>query len=94
MVRFDKFLAETPKAYLIRVEMVEYWVPKSLCKRLITNNKLGGNVILPTFFINKMFEIDINIDCPKFITPEWIIENHIPEKITPLENNTIQDLKR
>lgn len=94
MVRFDKLLAETPKAYLVRIEMIEYWVPKSLCKRFVTNNKLGGNIILPTFFINKMLDIDINIDLPKFITPEWIIEKHIPEKINPLKSNDIKDLKR
>jgi hypothetical protein len=93
-IKFDKLKGETPKAYLIQIEGVEHWIPKSQCCRFTTNNKLGGNVEISTFIINRMFDIDINIDCPDFIKPTWIVANHTPEKLEPLQDNTIQDLKR
>lgn len=95
-VKFDKLLGTTLKACLIRVSSDEYWIPKSLCKNFVTNNKLSGSVVLPTFLVNKMFNIDINNleFLPNYIIPELIIETHIPEKFTPVEDNSIQDLKR
>lgn len=94
MIRFDKLLGETPKAYLIKVCNKQSWLPKSMCKNFITNKKLGGNVELPTFIINNIIEGDINKHCPNFITPKWIVEHHTPEKIDPLGDNKIKDLER
>jgi hypothetical protein len=94
MLRFDKLLGETPKAYLIKICNQQHWIPKSLCKSFITNKKLGGNVVLPTFLIDRMLEIDINAACPSFITPTWIVEKHTPDKINPVESNHIQELKK
>lgn len=93
-IKFDKLLGETSKAYLIRIEGLEHWIPKSQCRRFTTNNKLGGNVEISSFIINRMFDIDINIDCPDFVKPTWVVVNHTPDKLEPIEDNTIQDLKR
>lgn len=94
MVRFDKLKGETPKAFLIQIQGKEHWIPKSLCRNFITNNKLGGNVVLPTFLIDKMLEIDINKDCPSFITPHWIVEHHKPQRLEPIDDNTIKRLEK
>lgn len=95
-IKFDKLKGETPKAFLIQIQGEEHWIPKSQCKRFTTNNKLGGHVELPAFIINRMFDIDINeMDIlPDNIKPTWIVEYHEPIKIEPLENNTINELKR
>lgn len=95
-IKFDKLKGETPKAFLIQINREEHWIPKSMCKRFTTNNKLGGHVELPAFIINRMFDIDINEidDLPDNIKPTWIVEHHEPKKIEPLENNTINELKR
>lgn len=93
-IKFDKLLGETSKAYLIRIDRDEHWIPKSQCRRFITNHKLGGNVEISTFIINRMFDIDINIYCPDFVKPTWVIVNHTPDKLEPIQDNTIQDLKR
>lgn len=94
MIRFDKLMGETPKAYLIKIYNEQHWVPKSLCKNFITNKKLGGNVVLPTFLIDKIIDGNINESCPNFITPTWIVEHHTPQRIEPVESNTIKELKR
>lgn len=95
-INFEKALGETPKAVLILVNGKEHWLPKSMCESFHTNNQLKGSVILPTFLINKMFDIDINEmeDLPDNIKPTYIVEKHEPTKIDPLENNTIKELKR
>lgn len=95
-IKFDKLNGETPKAFLIQIHNEEYWIPKSMCRRLTINKKLGGHVELPTFIINKMFNLDINEmeDLPDNIKPTWIVKHHEPTKKNPLENNTIQELKR
>jgi len=95
-IKFDKLKGETPKAYLIQVGNQEHWIPKSLCRKFTTNKKLGGHVELPTFIINRMFDTDINQSelYHNFITPTWEVIHHTPEKVTPVENNTIERLKK
>lgn len=95
-IKFDKLKGETPKAFLIQINGEEHWIPKSQCRKFTTNNKLGGHVELPTFIINRMFDIDINEmeELPDNIKPTYIVEKHEPTKIEPLENNTIKELKR
>ena len=95
-IKFDKQVGETPHAYLIRIESEDYWIPKSCCYGFRTNNQLKGSVELPTLIINRMFDIDINEmeELPDNIKPTYIVEKHEPIKIEPLENNTINELKR
>jgi len=94
MLRFDKLLGETPKAYLIKYHNEPHWIPKSLCRDFITNKKLGGNVVLPTFIINKIIGTNIeNVDLPLYgITPHWVVEHHEPERKEPVSDNTIKRL--
>ena len=95
-IKFDKLKGETPKAFLIQIDRKEHWIPKSQCQRFATNNKLGGHVELPTFIINRMFDIDINEmeELPDNIKATYIVEKHEPTILEPLENNTIKELKR
>lgn len=95
-IKFEKLKGETPKAFLIQIDRVEHWIPKSQCRSFTTNKKLGGHVELPAFIINRMFDIDINEmeELPDNIKPTYIVEKHEPIKIDPLENNTIKELKR
>jgi hypothetical protein len=96
MLRFDKFLHETEKAYLIRVGSTEHWLPKKLCRSLITNKKLGGNVQIPSFLyeritgevVDEMNESEIN-DLATFI-----IEKHIPERKEPIKSEIDKTLLR
>ncbi|GHT33529.1 hypothetical protein FACS189434_07860 [Bacteroidia bacterium] len=98
MLRFEKFLGETPRAVLVRINNKEEWLPKSQCRNFVLNKKLGGNVVLPTFIINRILGIDINemeiSELPSEITPKWIVEHHTPEKIQPIENNIIKELEK
>lgn len=72
-IKFEKFLHDTGKAILIRINGSEHWIPKKLCKNLIVNNKLGGNVCVPIFIVEKI-GLDID-DC----FPDVEVINHIPE---------------
>lgn len=82
-IKFEKLMAETPKAFLISVKGKEYWIPKSQSKKMIVNKKLGGNVVLPSFVLNAIIGVDINeVDCSDFIIPEWVVKHHEPKKIT------------
>lgn len=82
MLRFDKFLHETQKAYLIRVGPTEHWLPKKLCRRFITNKKLGGNVSIPAFLYERITGESIE-DAPT-ADADYIIEKHKPERIEPV----------
>lgn len=83
MLRFDKFLHETPKAYLIRVGPTEHWLPKKLCRNFITNKKLGGNVSIPAFLYERITGESIE-DAP-IADADYIVEKHIPERIEPVK---------
>lgn len=92
MLRFDKFLHETQKAYLVRIGYEEIWLPKKLCRKFITNQKLGGNVTIPTFLYTKITGIE-----PKNIPTndaDYIVEKHIPEKLKPININADASLIR
>jgi len=80
LLRFDKHLHTTERAYLIRVGITEHWLPKKLCRKFITNKKLGGNVVIPTFLYEK-----ITGELPTEADAETIIEKHIPVKIEAIE---------
>lgn len=85
MLRFDKFLHATDKAYLIRVGIHEHWLPKKLAWNLITNKKLGGVVTLPTWLYMKvtgLAEDEINLH-----DASYIVLKHVPSKKHPIVNN-------
>lgn len=80
-IKFDKFLYNTGKAILVRIDGKEYWLANYMYKNLIVNKKLGGNC-----------EIDVKFCDEKGIQYDesmatLIIEHHIPVK---LDVNTIE----
>ena len=73
-IKFDKLYHDTGKAILVRIKGADHWIPKKLCRKLIVNNKLGGNVCIPTFIAER---IGLNTeDC----NPDIEVIHHIPEK--------------
>jgi hypothetical protein len=85
MLRFDKFLHATEKAYLIRVGHAEHWIPKKLCRNFITNKKLGGNVSIPPFLYERITGESIE-DAPTGDV-DYIVEKHKPARIEPVKTN-------
>lgn len=89
MVRFTKMQAETPKAILVKIFQTEYWFPKKFCRNFTLNKKLGGHVTIPEWLYREKFG-----GAPPEEDVVWKVEHHTPEKINPVENNTIQKLKK
>lgn len=79
-IQFDKLMAETPRAYLLRVGNDEYWFPSRFCWGMVVNNKLGGNVAIPAWLYKEKFEKEPDVDIA-----ETIVEFHIPERKEPVK---------
>src|SRR5258708_39271990 len=93
-IQFDKLLGETQKAYLFRIGNKEFWMPKSMCRNFILNKKLGGNCSIPSFKYEEIFECKIEDMDQSDIDATETIEHHIPERILPIEDRSIQELNR
>lgn len=93
-IKFDKLLGETPRAYFIKFNGKQVWIPKSMSRNFITNKKLGGNVVLPAFILNDILGFDINERETDLIEPTYIVTKHTPERKEPVQNNTINELKK
>ena len=89
MLRFDKHLHSTERAHLVRVGATEHWLPKNLCRKFITNKKLGGNVVIPTFLFERIMGV-----APTEADAETIIEKHIPIRIEPIDTIPDAELTR
>ncbi len=76
---FNKLIHDTGKAILINLNGSEIWLPKKLCRKLITNKKLGGSVCIPVFFAEKIGLVAEEM--PKDIE----VIHHVPELITEKE---------
>ena len=74
-IKFDKFLHDTGRAYLVRIGSEEYWLPSKLCRNLIVNKKLGGNLCIPTFLAESK-GIEFNES-----DADVTVKHHVPEKI-------------
>lgn len=72
-LKFDKIHHDTGRAILVSVHGKDHWLPKKLCRRLIVNNKLGGNVCIPSFLAEK-----IGLQIEDF-NPDVEVVHHIPE---------------
>jgi len=79
-IKFDKFLHDTGKAILIRINGNEYWLGYFMFRNLVINKKLAGYLSI-SVLICKEKGIYYTEDMA-----DVIIENHIPEKI----NNNIK----
>ena len=86
-IKFQKYLHNTGKAILVRVNGAEHWLPNYRCRNLTVNNKLGGHVCIPASLCDeKGIDYDISM-------AEITYEHHIPAKITK-EVKHIKDLER
>lgn len=75
-IKFHKLLHDTGRAILVRIDSGEFWIPKSLCRKLTVNNKLGGHVCLPTNFITERLKLDISE-----LEPDVEVIHHVPTEI-------------
>jgi hypothetical protein len=89
ILRFTKYETATAKAYLVKLHHIEIWLPKRFCKSLIVNKKLGGNVQIPDWLYKEKLGHE-----PPDEDITFRVEHHTPEKIEPLENNSIPKLKK
>lgn len=95
-LQFDKLLHETLKAYLIRVGYSEHWLPKKLCRNLVVNNKLGGNIIIPAFKYKEITGIDLDELEESELNgiADYIITTHVPVRIEPINQKIDESLAR
>lgn len=104
-VRFDKWRHSTCKAHLLVYRGKEFWVSKKICWDLqIAGNDMHAWATLPAFKFNELTGCDIDILYKELgaiglreqygAIPHTLIEHHIPERVNPVENNTIQELKK
>jgi len=78
-VKFDKLMGETLRAYLLRFHNEEMWFPKRFCWQFTTNQKLGGNMVIPTWLYKEKFNQE-----PQADHAETIVEHHIPDPVKPV----------
>jgi hypothetical protein len=88
-ITFDKMYGETPRAFLLLVENRELWFPKRFCRNFTLNKKLGGHTEIPAWLYTEKFNREPNED-----DATLIITHHTPEKIKPVDNNTIKELTK
>lgn len=104
-VRFSKYHAATDNAYLLEYRRQKVWIPKKYCWDLgVYGNDMHAWATMPVWFVNLKFEIDVNKLFDEIgtnglreafdIQVHQTIEKHVPERIEPVENNTIKELKK
>ena len=86
-VTFDKMYGETPRAFLLYIEGREIWFPKRFCRNFVLNKKLGGHMEIPAWLYKEKFNREPDDD-----DATLIITHHTPERVEPVENNTINEL--
>lgn len=89
LIKFDKLLGQTPKAYLLRINGVDMWFPARFCRNFITNKKLGGNTIIPTWLFKEKFGYE-----PDECDAETVITHHTPELREKVVSNEIEELAK
>ena len=95
-IQFDKFLHDTGRSYLIKVGESEHWIPKKLCRNLVLNKKLGGNVVIPAFKYKEITGVDLEELSESELNgiADYIIVTHIPTRIEPIEEKVNESLTR
>lgn len=104
-VRFNRYICETDKAYHLEYRRKKMWIPKKICWDLmVAGNDLHAWATVPAWKFKEITGNDIEqlykevgtkglrdrYDCQIGSS----IEKHIPEKIEPISDNTIKDLKK
>jgi len=90
LFRFKKHLHSTPNAHLVMLPGGrEVWLPKKLCRKFITNSKMGGNVQIPAFLYERIMGKPAPAE-----DATTIIEHFIPEPIQPVNTTPDAELTR
>ncbi|SHF49146.1 hypothetical protein [Dysgonomonas macrotermitis] len=88
-IKFDKLYGETIRAYLIYFNEKEIWLPKKLCRNFTLNKKLGGHVVIPVWLYREKLGCD-----PEPDEYDTIVTRHVPDKQSPVSDNSIPDLEK
>lgn len=85
-LKFSKFKHETAKAYLVKVEgNKEIWLPKSFCRNLVINKKLGGHVAIPSWLFKEKFGYEPHEVENIYNIPEEIVAEKVEPDIDLLD---------
>lgn len=95
-IKFDKYVHETPRAYLVKFMHQEIWLPKKLCRGFaVYGNDMHGVVSIPTFLYEKITGETVG---EEFNSPhaesDWIITKHKPAKIDAINKQADAELTR
>lgn len=98
-IKFDKYVAETPKAYLVKYLSEEVWFPKSLCKNFaVHGNDMHGVIEIPIFLFKKITGKNPNtedVDLHDYkASIAWQVIVKTPEKISFTESKPMDEWKR
>lgn len=104
-LRFDKFIHATEKAYLLKYQNQEVWIPKKLAWNFqVAGNDLHAWATIPAWLFEKITgqnPDELLNDIGTFgmkenygAIPQTIVEKHVPDRKEPVENNFISELKK
>lgn len=97
LIKFDRLLADTGRAYLLEIRGKELWIPVKLCRHLHITGKMlmngtatHGTVCIPQFKYDEIIQSGVDVTATETTT----IERHTPARIEAKETNIINELKR
>ena len=98
-IKFDKYVAETSKAYLVKYQGSELWLPKSLCRNFaVHGNDMHGVAEIPSFLFEKITGVDPNgegVDLSDYrAIIAWQVVVKTPTKIEFSETKPMEEWKR
>jgi len=88
-IKFDKYVHETDRAYLVRFMRQEIWLPKKLCRGFaVYGNDMHGVVSIPTFLYEKITGTTVDEEFSEnHDESDWIVTKHKPAKIEAITNS-------
>ena len=98
-IKFDKYVAETSKAYLVKYQREELWLPKSLCRNFaVHGNDMHGVAEIPSFLFEKITGVNPNdegVDLSDYRAEiAWQVIVKTPAKIEVTEIKPLDEWKR
>lgn len=95
-IKFDKYVHETARAYLVKYMNQEIWLPKKLCRGFaVYGNDMHGVVSIPTFLYEKITGTNVDEEfSDNYAESDWIVTKHKPDKIEPIKEQVNAELTR
>jgi hypothetical protein len=104
-IRFDRYIHQTGKAYLLEYEGKRHWLSKKICWNvMVAGNDLHAWAEVPPFIFKELTGKDIDEVAKDYGEKELReyfgviihtrVEKHKPEKVSPVKSNEIKELKR